>query len=158
MVAITKTETAAFIAHHIVDIMSEHGFQPDSLVIMQKIDRYGSATDTGSAPYRAQTQEANERKHRQIKDSIIEVLNESPGRDWKQSLPRVQMKTNFQANRRHGSTPFAVHYGRTHNLFNTNDVIRNMDDWLTHIDKLMITSFQLDAKCMNTGINRNISF
>ena len=140
-----ENKTAANIAHHIVDIMSEHGFptrfihdnakELTGTVMKDVIQNIANATDTCSAPYHAQTQGANERKHRQIKDSIIEVLNESPGRDWKRALPRVQMKTNLQVNRRHGSTPFAVYYGRTHNLFNTNDVIRNMDDWLTHIEK-----------------------
>lgn len=150
-----QTKTADHIAHHVVSIMAEHGcpvsFWHDnaqefkSKLMTEVITEIAGAMQVLGVPYHAQSQGVNERKHRQIKDSIMELLNSTAtqGRDWKVTLPFVQLKTNLQVNQRHGSTPFAVYYGRTHNLYNTNEAIQSVDDWLErmeNIDKYIIPS------------------
>jgi hypothetical protein len=94
-------------------------------------------------PYHAQSQGANERKHGDFKDLIIQLLDEEMGRvrDWKTVLPFAQMKINLQINRKHGSTPFAVYFGRTHNVFNVNEKHGTALEWIdavTRHDNLII--------------------
>ena len=142
------TKSAAHIAHHVVSIMAEHGcpvsFWHDNAqeftgkLMTEVIKELAGAMQVLGVPYHAQSQGVNERKHRQIKDSIIELLNTTAtnGRDWKVTLPFVQLKTNLQINERHKSAPFAIYYGRTHNLLNTNDAIKSVDDWLQHMENM----------------------
>lgn len=143
-----QTKAADHIAHHVVNIMAEHGcpvsFWHDnaqeftSKLMKEVITEVAGAMQVLGVPYHAQSQGVNERKHRQIKDSIIELLNTTAtkGRDWKVTIPFVQLKTNLQVNKRHGSTPFAAYYGRTHNLCNTNEAIKSVDDWLHHMETM----------------------
>eukprot|EP00122_Pirum_gemmata_P004269 Pgem_evm1s3875 len=59
---------------------------------------------------------------------------------WEDSLPTVQMKLNLRIHRKHNSTPFAIYYGRMHNIFNTNAKITDTRSWearLDHIEKLV---------------------
>eukprot|EP00122_Pirum_gemmata_P015878 Pgem_evm1s14836 len=59
---------------------------------------------------------------------------------WEDSLPTVRMKLNLRIHRKHNSTPFAIYYGRMHNIFNTNANITDSRSWearLDHIEKLV---------------------
>lgn len=137
---------SATIAHHLVSIMMEHGC-PKTIMhdggsefmgsVKLAVEQIAWSYRIKGAPYHAQTQGANERKHKEIKEIIIELLSTDTnvGSDWKRVLPFTQMKVNLQVNRRHGSTPFAVYYGRTHNIFNTNDKHNTEMSWLEHIKK-----------------------
>ncbi len=140
------------IAHHITMIMMDNGcpkefrhdggseFEGDT---KRAIEIIAASHRVIGIPYHAQSQGANERKHGDFKDLIIQLLDEEMGRvrDWKTVLPFAQMKINLQINRKHGSTPFAVYFGRTHNVFNVNEKHGTALEWIdavTRHDNLII--------------------
>eukprot|EP00121_Abeoforma_whisleri_P016416 Awhi_evm1s15067 len=79
----------------------------------------GNIVLDGGAPYHPQVQGANERRHREIRNLIKDLLKDVYD-DWDSCLPTVQMKMNMRIYRKHKSTPFSVYYGRLHNLHNFN--------------------------------------
>ena len=46
------------------------------------------------------------------------------------------MKMNLKIQRKHGSTPFSVYYGRTHNICNTNSDKRDYGSWFQRLEKI----------------------
>jgi hypothetical protein len=142
---------AKTIAHHLTMIMMDNGcpreFRHDGGAEFKKetttaIELLAASHRVIGIPYHAQSQGANERKHGDLKDIIIELLDEEVGnRDWKQVLPFAQMKLNLQESRKHGSTPFAIYFGRTHNIFNVNEKHGTAKEWIDAVrtyDELII--------------------
>lgn len=134
---------AKTIAHHMTMIMMDHGcprkilydnggeFKAQAHEVMTMI---ANAVTVTSVPYHPQSQGSNERKHQDIRMMITELIHEQASiKDWKNTVPFVQMKMNLQINRRHGSTPFAVYFGRTHNLFNPCEAYNTALSWWDHI-------------------------
>jgi hypothetical protein len=143
---------AKTITHHLIMIMMDNGcpkeFRHDGGGEFGKETKFAIELIAAShrvvgIPYHAQSQGANERKHGDLKDVIIQLLNEECGqtRDWKTVLPFAQMKVNLQVSRKHGSTPFAVYFGRTHNIFNVNEKFSTALEWIdavTRYDNLIV--------------------
>ena len=136
-------KSSASIAHHLVSIMMDHGcpkkilydngkeFQGKCKEALEKVAKTVSVT---SVPYHPQSQGANERRHTNIRDDMILLLNQQTGtRDWKRTVPFAQMRANLKPHRKHGSTPFAVYFGRTHNLFNTDEAVTTAREWIDEI-------------------------
>jgi hypothetical protein len=77
-------------------------------------------------------------------------MNQENERDWPKAIVRAQVNANLSIHRKHGSTPFAVYYGRTHNLFNTDEGKRTMSTWVDHIKHF--DDFVIPA--LNSRMNR----
>eukprot|EP00121_Abeoforma_whisleri_P012210 Awhi_evm2s11263 len=91
---------------------------------------------TGGSPYHPQTQGSNERRHKIIRDLIKSMLSDYVD-NWDLAIPTVQMKMNLRIYRKHGSTPFAVYYGRRHNLLNlSRDARKTSDSWFDVLDRM----------------------
>lgn len=137
---------AKTIAHFLINIMMDNGcpkeFRHDGGGEFGKetkiaIEIIAASHRVVGIPYHAQSQGSNERKHGELKDILIELMEKDLGnnRDWKQVLPFAQMKLNLQVNRKHGSTPFAVYFGRTHNVFNVKENYGTPLEWIDVIKK-----------------------
>jgi hypothetical protein len=130
-------------ASALYEIMCHHGYPRtiihdrgkefvNELVKEMLVDLAGML-QRGGAPYHPQTQGSNERRHAMIRDLIKEQLH-TYSTGWLDALPTVQMKMNIKITRRHNSTPFAVYYGRSHNVFNTD--VESSETWEERLDKL----------------------
>eukprot|EP00122_Pirum_gemmata_P021038 Pgem_evm2s19626 len=134
-------------AQALYNIMCEHGY-PQRIIhdrgnefvnthTNEMLEALSGILVKSGSPYHPQTQGANERRHFDIRKLIIEQINKYVDK-WEDAIPTVQMKMNLRITRRHKSTPFAVYFGRTHNVFNishTNNV-KDESTWLQRLDKL----------------------
>eukprot|EP00122_Pirum_gemmata_P019814 Pgem_evm1s18540 len=138
--------SAKTVAIEIHKIMCEHGYPRMMIhdkgnefinsIAKEMFGKLANILTTGGSPYHPQTQGSNEVRHKQIRNHMIELLN-TYETSWIDAVPTVEMKINLTITRKHGSTPFAVYYGRTHNIFNP--ISENKTDiksWFERLDEI----------------------
>lgn len=143
IVKVVKNKTAEAVARALMEAMLEHGF-PILMIhdnggefcnkladrVFQELG--GILRHIGSS-YKPQTQGANERMHRKMKELLRGEL-ERYGFKWIKAVPLVIAMLNNSITRRHNKTPFQVYYGRTNNNLPSNKEF----SVLTHQERLLL--------------------